>query len=82
MKLFLERLKAIGVNLLAAIITVAIISIPVLLVELTRFIWKPLPDIIWVILLAGFLLYWIGYFINWLIIQPIRSSKAKKDGRE
>lgn len=80
MKLFKERLGSIGAHILAFVITLVVIAIPVGLVELTRFIWKPLPDVIWGIFIIGFILFYLGWFIKWLIVEPIKAHRKEKQG--
>ena len=82
MKLFKERLKEMGKTIVAAIIMVIVISIPVVLIELTRFIWKPLPDYIWTILFALFALMVVWSFFRWILIEPIKEAKKEKKQQE
>lgn len=81
MKTFIERLKDLGVALLLFIVMSVIVSIPLGLLFLLDFIHKDLPEIIILILMAGFIIFGIGKFIYWLFIEPFmitRKSKKKE----
>lgn len=82
MKLFKERLKEMGKTIVAAIIMVIVISIPVVLIELSRLIWKPLPDYIWTTLFALFALMVVWSFFRWILIEPIKEAKKEKKQQE
>lgn len=77
MNTFLSRLKEIGANLLFMVISLAVVGAIIGLIELTRFIWKPLPGCIYISIVCSYFLFLIVRFIYWLFIQPFRKNKKQ-----
>ena len=71
-----------GKPIVTHIFMVNVFSIPVELIELSRVIWKPLPDYIWTTLFALFALMVVWSFFRWILIEPIKEAKKEKKQQE
>jgi hypothetical protein len=74
MSIFKQRL----IEILASVIVVAIV-VGALggTIWILTLIHPNLPAIICIVLLGLMAIFYIGYFINWLFIEPFRKSKAE-----